>query len=592
MKPIFRFIALVFLVASVACSTQTKINPDITKDELYAHIDFLSSDSLMGRQPGTPFDRVAAKYIKDNFEASGFTLIAKKGYQFFEFVDHQDFGANNFMTVNKESLKLGDDFTVFSFSSSDTLNAPVVFVGFGFSISTDTLIWDDYIPVNVNGKWAMILRGDPDPDNSNSPFANHSADRHKAMVAKDHGALGVIFVSGNGFDPRDELVSSKQKTFDIGIPVVQVKRTIANKILSASGRAIENIESKLIATKSPDSFIVGSNVCTRTEVITKKRNTQNVVGLIEGSDPEFRSQYIVIGAHYDHIGMGGKGSSSRTPDTLAVHNGADDNASGVAAMLEISQKLLHHKPKRSIIIVAFGAEEMGLLGSRYFTDNPIVPMESIVAMVNLDMLGRMNEERVLQVGGVKTSLETEEILVRVNQNYNFNLALAPQGYGPSDHASFYSKNIPVFFFSTGAHVDYHTSNDIIDFVNFEGLTEATQFIYDVVVELADMANMLTFQEAGPSAPASRHGRELKVRLGIMPDVSGVTNDGLLILAVNENQPAWLAGLSKGDIITAINGKIVNNIQDYMFRLQELAVGSTISLEFNRNGEVKVVLVQL
>jgi hypothetical protein len=592
MKPTYRFFALVLFVFSVACTTQTKVNPEITKDELYAHIDFLASDSLMGRQPGTPFDRVAAKYIKDFLESNGFTLIAKNGYQFFEFVDHQDFGPNNFMSVNKEPLSMGDDFTVFSFSSSDTLSAAVAFVGYGFSFSNDSLIWDDYIPVNVNGKWAMILRGDPDSESSNSPFASHSADRHKAMVAKDHGALGVIFVSGVGFDPKDEFVSSKQKTFDIGIPVVHVKRSIANKILNVSGRSLESIESKLIETKSSDSFVVGSNVCSRTEVLTKKRSTQNVVGLIEGTDPSLRNQYIIIGAHYDHIGMGGKGSSSRNPDTLAVHNGADDNASGVAAMLEIGQKLLHNKPKRSVIIVAFGSEEMGLLGSRYFTDNSIVPLESIVAMVNIDMLGRMNEDRVLQVGGVKTSLEAEDILGRVNENFKFNMALAPQGYGPSDHASFYSKNIPVFFFSTGAHVDYHTPNDIIDLINFEGLNDASHFIYDLVLKLADMPEMLTFQEAGPSAPASRHGRELKVRLGIMPDVSGVTNEGLLILAVNENQPAWLAGLAKGDIITAINGKTVNNIQDYMFRLQELTVGSTISLEFERNGEMKVVLVQL
>jgi hypothetical protein len=438
----------------------------------------------------------------------------------------------------------------------------------------------------------MILRGDPDYENNDSPFANFAADRYKAMVAKDNGAAGVILLSGSIFDKRDELVSTKQKSFEIGIPVIQVKRELANEILKASGHEIEMLEQKLIESQKPFSFVVGANVCSRTDVVTKKKNTQNVLAIIEGSDPALMNQYIVLGAHYDHIGMGGPKSSSRQPDTLAAHNGADDNASGVAAILEIGQKFTKTKPKRSIVIVAFGAEEMGLLGSRFFTENPLIPLDSISAMINIDMLGRLNEERNLQIGGVKTALESEEILIRINEKYGFNLSLSPQGYGPSDHASFYSKEVPVFFISTGPHTHYHTPFDDIDKINFDGLRESADFIFDIANELANAEQRLTFQEAGPATPQSRHGNELKVRLGIMPDVSGGDNNGLKILAVNENQPAYVAGLKKGDIITAIDGKPIKNIQDYMFRLQELSVGNTISLEFNRDGEVHVTLVQL
>ena len=568
------------------------VNPEITKEELYQHIDFLASDSLMGRQPGTPYDRVAAKYIKDKMDLSGIKLMERNGYQFLEFIDHQDIGENNTLSVNGMRFSFGDDYTVLPFSSSDTLMATAVFVGYGLNFFSDSLSWDDYAGANVSEKWVIILRGNPYGENPNSPLAAHTSDRYKAMRAKDQGAAGVILVSGEKFDKQDQVFFSKQKSFNIDIPVIHVKRSVVNAILKPAGKNIRDLEADLLRTKKPCSFAVGANICARTSIVTNKRNTQNVVGLIKGSDPLLKNQYIIIGAHFDHIGMGGKNSSSRMPDTVAVHNGADDNASGVAAILEIGQKLAHKTAKRSVIVVAFAAEEMGLLGSRYFVDNLPIPRDSIVAMINIDMLGRFNEERSLQVGGVKTSAEVEDLLLSINENYNFSLALSPQGYGPSDHASFYAQNIPVLFFSTGPHIDYHTPNDKIQFINFEGLQQASSFIFDVVKEIADSPQSLTFQEAGPAQPAARHGQELKVRLGIMPDVSGAPAEGLRVLAVTENQPAWVAGIQKSDLITAINGKPVRNIQDYMFRLQELTAGSTVSVELKRNGSTKVVLVQL
>jgi aminopeptidase YwaD len=589
-----RYIVLLslFLGLSISCTEKQKVDPEITKDELYAHIDFLASDSLQGRQPGTPFDRVAAKYVKDVMEKSGIELLDKNGYQFFEFIYSQDFGEKNSLSVNGLKFEFEKDFTVFPFSKSDTLASTPVFVGYGYSISSDTLFWDDYSGLSVTDKWVLILRGNPYPEKPNTLFEKFSSDRYKAMVAKDQGAAGVILVSSQDFSPKDELFTSKQKSFDLGIPVIHVKRSVANAILIPSGKKVDDLVKVITLNKKPFPFIVGSNVCVRTQVITNKKNTQNVVGMINGTDPVLKNQYIVLGAHYDHIGMGGNNTSSRTPDSLAVHNGADDNASGVAAVLEIAQKLAAVKPKRSIVIIAFAAEEIGLLGSRYFVDSPLVPLDSIVAMINIDMLGRMNKEQNLQIGGVKTSLELENILISNNKSFGFNLSLSPQGYGPSDHASFYSKNIPVLFFSTGPHIDYHTPNDVIEAINFDGLAKSSEYIYSVLEELANMQSKLTFQESGPAEPNSRHGQELKVKFGLMPDVSGATNDGLKVLAVNENQPAAIAGILKNDIITSINGKPVNNIQDYMYRLQELSVGSTVSVEILRNDIKLVVLVQL
>lgn len=583
---------LISICLIASCTQPQGFDREITQKELYAHIDLLASDSLQGRLPGTPFDRVAAKYIKDQMELSGIKPIGRNGYQFFDFVAKQELGTNNSLLILGQKLQLGTDYSVFPFSSSDSVSTSVVFVGYGFSINTNALMWDDYLSVNVNGKWAMILRGDPDTKNSESPFITYSSDRNKAMLAKDNGAIGVIMVSGPSYDQTDELVNMSEKAFDVGIPVIQVSRGIADRILYSSGLNISSLEKKFLNIRRPSSFAVKANVAARTDILLQKKQTQNVVGIIEGSDPLLKGQYVVIGAHYDHLGTGGKGSSSRMPDTLSVHNGADDNASGVSAILEVAQKFSGKVGKRSIVVAVFGAEEMGLLGSRFFIENPIIPIDSIVAMINVDMVGRMGADRTLQVGGAKTSLESEGIIDKANEAFSLNITKSPEGYGPSDHASFYGKNIPVFFITTGAHIDYHTPNDKIDKINFVGLLETSKFIEAIVNELVSAPQKFTFQESGPKSSASRFGRDLKVKLGIMPDVSGATNDGLKVLAVTENNPAFIAGIKKDDIITALNGQKVNNIHDYMFRLKDLKPGNTISVELNRNGEKLVVLVQL
>lgn len=592
MKVFLRSSMLISICLIASCTQPQGFDREITQKELYAHIDLLASDSLQGRLPGTPFDRVAAKYIKDQMELSGIKLIGRNGYQFFDFVAKQELGTNNSLLILGQKLKLGTDYSVFPFSSSDSISTSVVFVGYGFSINTNALMWDDYLSVNVNGKWAMILRGDPDTKNSESPFITYSSDRNKAMLAKDNGAIGVIMVSGPSYDQADELVNMSEKAFDVGIPVIQVSRGIADRILYSSGLNISSLEKKFLNIRRPSSFAVKANVAARTDILLQKKQTQNVVGIIEGSDPLLKGQYVVIGAHYDHLGTGGKGSSSRMPDTLSVHNGADDNASGVSAILEVAQKFSGKVGKRSIVVAVFGAEEMGLLGSRFFIENPIIPIDSIVAMINVDMVGRMGADRTLQVGGAKTSLESEGIIDKANEAFSLNITKSPEGYGPSDHASFYGKNIPVFFITTGAHIDYHTPNDKIDKINFVGLFETSKFIEAIVNELVSVPQKFTFQESGPKSSASRFGRDLKVKLGIMPDVSGATNDGLKVLAVTENNPAFIAGIKKDDIITALNGQKVNNIHDYMFRLKDLKPGNTISVELNRNGEKLVVLVQL
>ena len=592
MKILIKIWILVSISTMAACQSNQRFKNDITRDDLYAHLDFLASDSLKGRYPGTPYDRVAAKYVKDMFDSYGLKPLADKGYQFMDIIVDQKPGKNNRLAVNGAEQTFETNFSTLAFSSSATLESSVVFVGYGFKINNEKLIWNDYQAVDVTNKWVLILRGDPEPDSTESVFLSQSSDRNKTMIAKDQGAKGVILVSGVSWDSKDKLTTMSERNYDIGIPVIQVKRDVADLILNTQGK-IEDLEKQLLADRHSNSIELASQVVATTDVVVESKTTQNVVAMLEGSDKLLKKEYIVIGAHIDHLGMGGKGTGSRKPDTTAVHNGADDNASGVAAMMEIAQKLAskHKKVKRSIVFVAFAAEEMGLIGSQKFVESGLIPNESVLAMINLDMVGRMNKNE-LQISGTKTSTKNEAILKKLNADSTLKLAFSPEGSGPSDYASFYNKSIPVFAFTTGVHLDYHTPFDDIDRINFDGMVKASNYVYSLAMDLSNRPKKLVFQEAGPKSKPVRFGRGYKITLGIMPDVSGAYNNGLKAIAVTENKPAYRAGMKSGDIIVAINGKPVKNIQDYMFRLSELKAGMTCSVEVKRGEQKLVLLVQL
>ena len=304
--------------------------------------------------------------------------------------------------------------------------------------------------------------------------------------------------------------------------------------------------------------------------------TANVIASLKGSDPALKNEFVIIGAHHDHLGMGGEGSSSRAPDTVAVHHGADDNASGVAGVLEISEVMSAVPPARSMVFATFGAEEMGLVGSKYLTENPPVDLEAVQAMINLDMIGRLNEERQLQVGGIGTSPGFRDLLDSINVQFGFSLKYSNEGYGPSDHAAFYAKDVPVLFISTGAHPDYHTPEDQLAAINLAGSREVMLFAAEVAKALANHHERIAFVEAGPKVRGSSRGRRGGITLGLMPDV---TYDGS-------------EGIQKGDIIVSIEGKNVGNVYDYMSRLEQLKEGMDIVVTVKREGDLLDLVVRI
>ncbi|MCD4769247.1 MAG: M20/M25/M40 family metallo-hydrolase [Bacteroidales bacterium] len=585
------FASIVFAVTS--CSTNRIDNIEITSVELEEHINFLASEELAGRLPGTEGDRLAALYIRDNLASWGLKPMVDNGQQKFNIVASIKPGEDNSLIINDKEYSSGSDFIPFSFSEDGTATGEVLFAGYGLSISEEDLTWNDYEETDAEGKWVLILRADPEVDNSMSHFANYSGDRDKAMVAKDNGALGVLFVSGVEFDPKDEFESLSKEDYSVGIPVLRITRPVANEILKPANKNIETLEEMLNITRQPASFSLAVMVSAKSDLEQEYVKTQNIIMTLPGNDPQLKDEYIIIGGHFDHLGMGGKGTSSRAPDTIAVHYGADDNASGIASMLEIAEKAAGESNNaRTIIFAAFAAEEIGLLGSKYMAENLGVDPANVNAMINLDMVGRMKENNLLQIGGVGTSKTIPGIITELADTGLFTLSLSEEGFGPSDHSSFYGKDIPVLFFSTGAHLDYHTPYDTPDKINYEGLVSISNLVYDISCRLSNDSSRLQFSEAGPKVQASRGMRKKGVTLGIMPDFAGSVKNGLRADFITPGKPANLGGMQKGDIIVAINGLSVNNIQDYMFRLSKLNYGETITVEIIRGDKKEVLLIAL
>lgn len=590
LKNIRKIFPLILIIFLFSCSGRR----NVTVSELREHVQYLSSDSLKGRLTGSPGDSLAAVFIRKELLSYGLVPLSGDGLQRYTVTKRVVAGKNNSLTVNGTGYIPDKDFMPMSFSSDGSLESEVIFAGYGFNINTDSLKWNDYLGLNVKGKWVMILRGDPEPDNGKSAFISFSGDRDKALHAKDMGAGGVLLVSGPLSDQQDAFEQLNGEGFSVGIPVIRVKRAVADVILSGSKNTVGAIEKRMNNSGKPSGFPTKAKVNASAEIIRETAGTRNVVMLLPGEDEKLKNEYVIIGAHFDHLGMGGPGSSSRAPDTIGVHHGADDNASGVSMMLALAEKfaLTKGSHKRSMIFISFSGEEEGLLGSKHFTDNPGIDLSKVNAMINLDMVGRLNDTSMLQISGVGTAAGLKELVNAETDTSHIKIKLSDEGYGPSDHSSFYFKNIPVLFYFTGAHLDYHTPSDTWEKLNYPGMVEISTQVFRTAEELADSKEKLQFREAGPKIEPVRYRRGRGVTLGIMPDFAGIIKNGLRADAVTPGKPAALGGMKKGDIITAINSMTVNNIQDYMSRMSQLKHGQTISVEVIRNGKKEVLLIQL
>lgn len=564
-------------------------SPEVTAKEVLYHIKYLASDELQGRRAGTEAADRAAEYIAEEFDEYGLKPLGPDGsfYQEFEFVSGVRLGEKNSFAVSvagsRTQYRASSDFTPLAFSKDTSVTSNMVFAGYG--ITAKDLQYDDYEGLDVKGKVVLVLQYGPEGDNPHGRFSKYLALRLKAMTARGRGASALLIVTGPLDEEKDELMKLRYDFAfgDAGIPCMHVKRSVAEAVLKAAGFSLKGVQEKLRSSQKPGSFFISNvSVLLSSDVQKLRSKTKNVIGLFPGTDPRLKDEYLVIGAHYDHLGLGGAGSL--IPDTVAVHHGADDNASGTAGVLELAQAFVAERSehKRSILFMAFGAEEWGDLGSDYFMKHPLVPLQKIVGMINLDEIGR-EKDSTLIVHGTGTSPLWNTLLSQFNNPKQFNLKVNPEGFGPSDHASFYAKDIPVLFFFTGVHPDYHKPSDTEEKINTAGEQSILEFVYKIAREVSNREEKPLFTRADmPRQPGESGG--FRVYFGTVPDYAEQV-DGLKISSVRKRSPAEKAGVMGGDIITKFGGKTIKNIYDYTYALEEFKPGEEVELVVKRGDKI-------
>ncbi len=569
------------------CAPAPPVSPDVTTPEIREHIRYLSSDELAGRRTGEEGNRKAARYIAERFKEYGLEPAGNDGYfQKFPFLQRIREGENSFaVSLGKEiSYKRPAQFLPLTISADTTISAPLAFAGYGISVTTDSNRYDDYGKIDVRGKIVVVLRYSPEGPGTRH-YLNESSLLNKAHVAHEKGAAGIIFLTARGGTEGDALTSFRlPMSARVSLAAIALTFEEMESLMKSAGRDLREIQSRIDSTRTPDSFdLPGALGRLKTEMIKEYGNSANIAGLLRGSDPALARQTVVIGAHMDHLGMGGEGSLS--PDTVAIHHGADDNASGTAGLLEAAQFASAYRSrfKRSILFIAFSGEELGLLGSEFYVKNPLKDLDSTVAMLNMDMIGRMKDS-LLVIEGMGTSPQWEQ-LVRKENIDSLSVRLKPDGFGPSDHASFYARNIPVLFFFTNLHTDYHRPSDTWEKINYPGEQKVIRYVLRLAQDISDEPERPLFTKvvaaSSPGGGGDRQG--IRVSLGVIPDYAAEV-EGLKISGARAGSAAEKAGLRANDTIIKFGGKDVRNIYDFMYLLEKYKPGDQVEILVRRGAD--------
>lgn len=602
-------LAIILLLPIVNLYSQIEPN----RDRMREAVRYLADEDLKGRFPGTDGIEKAAAYIETQFKGMGlknwdnsyrqgfsvataFEYGEKSAVHFETIVQRPGVPANRLPKV-KQHWVVKQDFVPLGFSENGVVSGEIAFVGFG--ISAPELNYDDYEGIDVKDKIVILISESPDKDKKDLQFAPYSSIRYKASNARNKGAKGIIMVriqgdSMNVFE-RPEFENMGKHS---GIIAVQAFRQSLSKFFPKD-KALIATENKIVSSKKPSSFIL-PNVTVSIEVELKEisSTTYNINGFVEGTDPKLKNEYIVVGAHYDHLGYGGPTSLKSQGGRPQVHPGADDNASGVAAIIEIANEIASKPLKRSVIFSSFSGEELGLLGSSYFANNPPVPIESIVSMINLDMVGRMQKNE-LTAFGANTSDTFTAIIDSLDMLDTLSITKVSDAYGPSDHASFLVKDIPVVMFFTGIHEDYHKPSDKADKINYNGMAWAVNFIFNFVESIANNDRKPNFVKSASKAPERKSNREHgygEVWFGIIPNFEE-SPLGCKISGATPGSPADKSGMISGDIIVKIDDTEIKNLYDFMYKVRSHKPGDVLNVHILRGDdnsqklELKVTLVQ-
>lgn len=602
----------------------------------------LASDELEGRGVGTAGLDKAAALIAKTFRQAGLdvTLAGGDPYQEFEITDGAELGEPNSLVFRGPDgqtmeLEMGRDFQVCSFGGSGEMTGELVFAGYGIDAEKEG--YNDYADLDVKDKIVIVMRRNPLQSDPHGPFAvGHGISRHAALTTKlsrafARDAQGVIFVNDpftqreerkqleeqlataqdklqqlqsdgvTGQDLKDAQVHLEQvqtlleefnddplMTFGYGgtrrgnsPPAFHLSQQICNAVLQpALGMTLPEIEAQIDETGEPVSRpLTGWSVSGEASLNIIKVPVKNVIGVLEGAGPH-KEETIVIGAHFDHLGRGGPGSLA--PNSKEIHNGADDNASGTAGLMEIARRLGEREEPlpRRIVLIAFNAEERGLLGAKEYVDSPLFPLEDTVAMLNMDMIGRLDGGK-LTIFGTGTSSVWEQLIASATAQTELEIIKKPEGFGPSDHSVFYGKKIPVLHFFTGIHDDYHRPSDDWEKLNIEGMRTIVDILEQIATAVATAEVRPDYIEISGSSTLTRSGS--RPYFGSIPDF-GETAEGYAISGVSPDSPADQGGLQGGDVIVEFGGRKVGSLDDFDLALRDFAPGQQVQVIVLRGGE--------
>ena len=567
-------------------------------DELLTHGKFLAAPELSGRGVGTPGIATARDYIAAEFAKYGLLPGGDNNsyLQSFDVAVGVQVKEPSSLALGRESaLRLHEDWLPLGLSSSAKVEAEAVFAGYG--ITAKDYGYDDYAGVDVRGKIVVVLRYEPPPKNNQSPFrkspdfSTHAALRTKANNAREHGAVGMILVDMDSrSEPKAELMSLRSSLWRSGNSMVaaQIKRQVADKWFAALGFSLQDLKEKIDRDERPASLALpGAKLSLQVSLQEERERAANVVAMLPGKESQMQKDYVVIGAHYDHLGLGHYGTRDQST-AGQIHHGADDNASGTAVLLQLARRLsqIEPKPARAIVFVAFSAEELGLHGSRHFVAK--WPQSgSIKSMVNLDMVGRLREDRIT-VFGIRSSPPFDAIVSAGAKQLGLQTN-QPDGVGPSDHLSFYNKQIPVLHFFTGSHTDYHRPSDTWDKLNYPGMAKVGDLVLGSVLAIAALPEAPAFVSLPARIPSSSTGerRVGGVYLGIIPEYSR-SIDGVLLAGVAPESPAAAAGLREGDVIIQLADKKISNIEDLTDVLGAYKPADQVTIMVQRNNRTSAL----
>ena len=555
---------LFFGGCSFASAQSNKPTPaEEQKLRLKTHISYLASDELKGRQTGSPGEVMSAEYISKEFKKNGLKLLGNNGYQQFTITQFRIAGDDcKLVLISPDGAAPPREFELFTdyYPLSPTVNYDSCqgeAIDMGYGIVAEKLGKNDYENVDVKGKIVVIRNGYfAQDENPHSELANYADVSTKVKEAEARGAAGVIFLRNSA---NDEHMSGKlaRTTIPSNFPVFYFKSNFG--------------------------FPKGLHVKMVSKVVSPTALGHNVIGYKNN----FRRKTVIVCAHHDHIGYN-EYENSRYNGPQAIHNGADDNASGVAAMIELSKQLKKWGyRKHNYLFIAFSGEVLGLLGSKFFTQNPLIDMKKVNYVINIDMLGRIDStKKTLTINGVGTSPVWKQTLSKIKTDTTLlYIATTESGMGPSDHASFYLENKPVLHFFSGQHRDYHTPDDDENRINYDGMVFSIDVIKKIVKQ--NKRKKLPFTKTVDPSPGKTR---FKVTLGVMPDYS-YSNKGLRIDGVTPDKAAAKAGLQRNDIVLKLGDFSVNDIQDYMSALGKFNPGDKTKATIQRGSETLEVDIQ-